>query len=178
MKSRIVFAKCFTAVFIFITANLGASSPYQQMVTDFVTPLYSLYKIDPNHQFSDQAFLVQYKPQWHWGVEVKVSPFRLQMYFFEFSDTITTEKAFIYLLKQLSNRAGATLEICSDIGSLKSPPVLYLVGYNSISILHQMCEEEQAKRNDFMNSFLNGLSFRHVRNLSIGCGGPVKWKCE
>lgn len=178
MKSRIKFFKYFTSIFIFVTANLGASSPYQQTVTNFVTPLFSLYNTDTNHQFPDQGLLIQYKPQWHWGVEVKVSPYRLQMYFFEFSDSITTEKAFTYLLKQLSNKTGAKLEICSDMGSLKSPPVLYLVGYKSISILHQMCEEEQAKRSDFITSFLQGLSFRHIRKLSIGCGGPVKWKCE
>ena len=178
MKSRIKFANYFTAIFIFVTANLGASSPYQQTVTNFVTPLYSRYKIDPNHQFPDQELLIQYKPQWHWGVEVKVSPFRLQMYFFEFSDSITTGRAFTYLLQQLSDKTGAKLDICSDMGSVKSPPVLYLVGYNSISILHQMCEEEQAKRNDFITSFMQGLLFRHISKLSIGCGGPVKWKCE
>lgn len=153
------------------------STPYQQRVLDFVTPLYKQYDTSADFPYFNSHFLKSQKPKWHFGVQVNVVPYRLQMYFFEYADSLATDAALSALLANFP-KDGGTIDRCVNLKGIKSPPAIYLVGYNSISMLIQMCEEAPDSRDAFAKRFMKGMSFKHYYTIKVGCGGPLVWDCS
>ena len=127
--------------------------------------------------YPNTQFLKQHPPVWQKGALLKVKPYRAYLYFFEFADSVATERALDYFLNH-TFFFGKPMERCMDLQGFKSPPAIYIVGQNSISILNQMCEEPEAKRNSIQNLFIGAFAqIPLTYRITVGCGGPVIWDC-
>lgn len=172
MKLRTVFS-----VFIMLLAQIAVSqTSYQQSVQGCIKAIRQDYKVVKDFPSNFESFVGITNPVWQYRLQVKVAPYRIEMYFFEYEPGGNREAAFEYLLAHFPGD-GKAIAKCHNIEGMKSPPALYLVGDNSISILQQMCEQELQITDSINEQFIQSLSFLHLYEIKVGCGGPVTWVC-
>ncbi len=161
---------------LLLANNSYSHSPYSQIAHDFIAEVALKYEVIDSFSYYNQEFIARHKPVWQYGVQVRVKPYRAQIHFFEYKDSISTDVAFAAMMSNFPNYGGP-LTRCKDMRGIISPPVVYLVGQNSITILEQRCEEELSNMEAFRKLFLERMNFKIYYQLEVGCGGPVRWVC-
>lgn len=158
-----------------LTVN-GAMGPFiQQELLEFDTlSLDDFHLLDRFSFNSRKKIEFKSKEQVNYGENTRVSP-RAQLFYYSFEDTSSTKNAFYNWLDCFGSDC-AMVKIEEEVEALKMPPAYALIYDTVIVAVDYRCEDANFNWREFEKELKKNFDNEPRYELTVGCGGPLKWK--